>query len=122
MKWVSLKERLPTKEYGVYLKYIYQNGNSGRAIGYLNDDGEWEIEWSDDHPQPEDIKFWLEDSILHVHIFGDLITLEMIDEGIKKRVGLFGDKDYPILADIRNSGSYTRGARSRLAQKDGGTG
>ncbi len=62
MKWVSVKDRLPERYYSKYLKYEYANGNSGRAIGTLFAEGdEWEIEWSDDHPDSTDITHWLEE-------------------------------------------------------------
>lgn len=62
MKWISVKERLPEEYSVVYLKWIYSNGNTGKAIGFY-DDGEWEIEWSDNHPGNEDISHWLDESI-----------------------------------------------------------
>ena len=61
LKWVDITERKPEPYYCTYLKCIYGNGNQVSAIGWLNDESVWEIEWSDDHPMPEDIKFWLEE-------------------------------------------------------------
>lgn len=58
MEWVSTKDRLPEEYEMCYLMWTYQNGNTGMAVGFI-DDGEWEIEWSDDHPQSEDISHWL---------------------------------------------------------------
>ena len=60
--WVSVDERLPEDYVGCFLKYVYRNGNSGDAMGYYKeDDKEWEIEHSDDHPMTEDIKYWLDE-------------------------------------------------------------
>ncbi len=58
LKLVSVEERLPDG-YMVPLIYIYGNGNSGNAVGYHNGK-EWDIEYSDDHPDSEDIKYWIE--------------------------------------------------------------
>jgi len=60
MKWISVEERLPEEYHTHFLKWTYANGNSGMAAGSY-DDGEWDIEWSDDHPMSEDISHWLED-------------------------------------------------------------
>ena len=59
-KWVSIKNRLPEEYVSSYLYCQYGNGNTARAIGSYYD-GEWEIEWSDDHPDAEDIKYWFEE-------------------------------------------------------------
>ena len=59
-KWVSVKDRLPEEYSCCYLRWTYRNGNTGRAIGFFYGD-EWEIDWSDDHPQSEDISHWLEE-------------------------------------------------------------
>jgi hypothetical protein len=59
IKLVPVGERLPDG-YIVPLLYIYQNGNEGWAMGY-HDGKEWEIEYSDDHPGSEDIKFWVDE-------------------------------------------------------------
>ncbi len=59
-KWVSIKDRLPEEYVSSYLYCQYDNGNTARAIGSYYD-GEWEIEWSDDHPDAEDIKYWFEE-------------------------------------------------------------
>ncbi len=61
MKWISVKERLPEEYSACYLKYEYPNGYVGNAVGYL-DDGEWEIEWADDHARSENITHWLDET------------------------------------------------------------
>ena len=62
MKWVAVNDRLPKDGYTYFLRYTYGNGNTGLAAGYwLVDEGEWEIEWSDDHPMSEDISHWIEE-------------------------------------------------------------
>jgi len=58
--WVSIDDRLPEEYVNCLLKYVYENGNSGGALGYYYK-GEWEIQCSDDHPMSEDIKFWLDE-------------------------------------------------------------
>ena len=55
---VSVDDRLPDG-YTVPLLCIYPNGNEVVAMGY-HDGQEWQIDYSDDHPQPEDIKFWID--------------------------------------------------------------
>lgn len=60
MKWISTKERLPEEYVTCFLKWTYSHGNTEMATGYI-DDGEWEIEWSDDYAQAKDISHWLED-------------------------------------------------------------
>jgi len=57
---VSVEDRLPDG-YLVPLICIYENGNSVDAIGYYKEDEkEWEIEWSDDHPESNDVKYWID--------------------------------------------------------------
>ena len=68
----------------------------------------------------ENIHIFLKDEIIHIQIVGDSITYEMIDEGIKKRNELFGYKNHLLFADIRGAKTFTREARARLSQKDGG--
>jgi hypothetical protein len=60
MRWVSVKDRLPDEYKNVFLIWVYPNHNTGYAVGYL-DNGEWQIEWSDDHPSHKDIARWLDD-------------------------------------------------------------
>lgn len=61
-KWINVLERLPKEGYEHHLKYVYQNGNSGIAVGYYDEDEKgFIIEYSDDHPMGEDIKYWLEE-------------------------------------------------------------
>lgn len=55
---VSVNDRLPDG-YIVPLLCIYPNGNEVLAMGF-HDGNEWEIEYSDDHPDSEDVKFWIE--------------------------------------------------------------
>lgn len=63
MKWISVDERLPEEYETCFLKWTYPNGNTGNAVGCLDDD-EWEIEWSDDHPQSKHISHWLDERSL----------------------------------------------------------
>lgn len=60
MKWISIKDELPEEFVTCFLRLTYENGNTGMATGYL-DDGEWEIEWSDNHTQSKDISHWLKE-------------------------------------------------------------
>lgn len=59
MQWISVQDRLPEEFCVCFLRWTYANGNTGKAVGYL-DNGEWEIEWSDDYPTSSDISHWLE--------------------------------------------------------------
>lgn len=60
MKWISINDRLPEEFVPCFLQWTYANGNTGMAAGYL-DEGEWEIEWSDNHPSSGDISHWIEE-------------------------------------------------------------
>ncbi len=55
---VSVKDRLPDG-IEVPLLCIYGNGNQVWAMGY-HTGKEWEIEYSDDHPDTDDVKFWID--------------------------------------------------------------
>ncbi len=61
MKWISVKDRRPKEFDMCFLRWIYENGNTGKAVGYL-DDNEWQIEWSDDYPLSKHISHWLEET------------------------------------------------------------
>lgn len=54
---VRVEERFPDKYVPVI--YVFANGNHGSTMGYHNGI-EWELEYSDDHPDSEDIKYWIE--------------------------------------------------------------
>ena len=41
MKWISVEDRLPGEFDICFLRWTYLNGNTGMAVGYL-DDGEWD--------------------------------------------------------------------------------
>lgn len=60
MKWIKIKDRLPEEYVSRFLRWEYENGNTGRAVGCI-DDGEWEIQWADDYPDGKDITHWLEE-------------------------------------------------------------
>ncbi len=55
---VSVDDRLPNG-YEVPLLCIYGNGNRIWAMGYHNN-SEWQIEYSGDHPESEDVKYWID--------------------------------------------------------------
>lgn len=60
-KAIPVNERLPESGHHVPLIFIYGNGNWGKASGYYDEENKlWEIEWSDDHPNSEDITHWIE--------------------------------------------------------------
>ena len=59
LQYISVKDRLPEECVVCFLMWTYPNGNTGMAVGYI-DNGEWEIEWTDDHPASEDISHWIE--------------------------------------------------------------
>lgn len=61
MRWVLVKDRLPEEFRCCFLLWTYANGNTGKAVGYL-DDGEWQIEWSDDYPVSDDISHWMDEN------------------------------------------------------------
>ncbi len=57
IKLIDVSERLPDTTVPVI--YVFANGNHGCTIGYHNGI-EWELEYSDDHPDSDDIKYWIE--------------------------------------------------------------
>jgi len=60
IKLVSIKDRLPDG-YLVPLICVDPNGNSVLAMGYYDEDiKEWEIEFSENHPNSKDVKFWID--------------------------------------------------------------
>ncbi len=59
VKLVDVKDRLPEEYVSVFLICIYPNGNSVQGVGSYHD-YKWDIEWSDDHPDSEDVKYWVE--------------------------------------------------------------
>ncbi|KKL52758.1 hypothetical protein LCGC14_2282240 [marine sediment metagenome] len=59
---VDVNDRLPKDKYGEHFVYCeYQNGNHCSGLASFNDDKEWEFEWSDDHPESEDVRYWIEE-------------------------------------------------------------
>ena len=59
MEWISVKDRLPDKYHFQFLKWTYSNGNTGMAVGWLEDNNEWMIAWSDDYPSSKEISHWI---------------------------------------------------------------
>ena len=66
------------------------------------------------------ISVYLQDDIMRVDYETETITVEMIDEMVVNRLKMFSDKDYLMLSDIRKTKHFTREARARLSQEDGG--
>lgn len=62
IKLWNIKAKLPKDGITVFLICEYENKNQVRAVGWYNEDEKnWSIEWSDDHPQSEDVKYWIEE-------------------------------------------------------------
>lgn len=56
--WTYIKDRRPPEYEAVIFLCIYPNGNEVHAVGYRVG-RKYEIEWTDDHPEPADIMFWM---------------------------------------------------------------
>lgn len=56
---ISVNERLPPEGVEVHLLCVYDNGNEVLGMGYYTGE-EWEIEYSNNHPLSNDVKYWVD--------------------------------------------------------------
>ncbi len=65
---------------------------------------------------------YIDDGIVFIEWLKSDYKYEDVDNAIKMRLELTGNKDYPMFSDIRKVKLGTREARQRLSHKDAGLG
>ena len=70
----------------------------------------------------ENIKFWVEDNIMHVEFLAETISYQDVDEAVKKRLEFSKGNEYLMFGDLRKTKKITREARERFSGKDAGKG
>lgn len=61
---------------------------------------------------------WIADEIVHVEFTCEHYTEAMVDEAIKQRLEITKDGIYPMLSNLQNFKSATKGAKQRIIQND----
>jgi len=72
----------------------------------------------ENHYKNEDVEIYIQEGILHVNYFTSVLTMEIVETGIKQRMQMSAGKSYPMVADIRNIKTISLKVRSYLARPE----
>jgi hypothetical protein len=72
----------------------------------------------ENHYKNEDVEIYIQEGILHVNYFTNVLTMEIVELGIKQRMDMSAGKSYPMVADIRNIKTISLKVRSYLARPE----